>query len=253
MIDDTGAVSVLDRMTAILEAFDESDHGLRISELATRADLPKSTVSRLVSTLVRERYLEREGQVIHLGLRLFELGQLAHEPRELRGIALPVIADLRDATGGTVSLAIPDGHEMVCIAVMHGSTSAGLTRIGGRLPAHATALGKTMLAFSDDVDVEELLASALPLRTPHTDVDPASLRCQLTDIRQHGVATEVGEFVADVSSVASPVFAPSGSLLVSICVSGPSDSFDLDRSSAAVHAAALALTRRIATTRMTPA
>ena len=70
---ESDAVGVLDRMTAILEAFDEDDHGLRISELAARADLPKSTVSRLVSTLVRERYLERDGKVIHLGLRLFEL------------------------------------------------------------------------------------------------------------------------------------------------------------------------------------
>jgi IclR family transcriptional regulator, acetate operon repressor len=252
MSSDPDAVSVLDRMTAILEAFDENDRGLRISELATRAGLPKSTVSRLVSTLVRERYLEREGQVIHLGLRLFELGQLAQEPRELRGIALPVIADLRDTTGGTVSLAIPDGGEMVCIAMMHGSRSAGLTRIGGRVPAHATALGKTMLAFSDDVDVENLLSSALPARTPHTVVDPACLRRQLADIRQRGVATEVGEFVTAVSSVASPVFAPSGSLLAAICVSGPSDGFDLDRSAPAVQAAALALTRRIASAGMTP-
>ena len=81
---DGDAVGVLDRMTAIFEAFDEDDHGLRVSELAARAGLPKSTVSRLVSTLVRERYLERAGRVIHLGLRLFELGQLAEEPRELR-------------------------------------------------------------------------------------------------------------------------------------------------------------------------
>ena len=114
-------------MTAIFEAFDEDDLGLRISELAARADLPKSTVSRLVSTLVRQRYLERDGQVIHLGLRLFELGQLAEEPRELRAAALPVIADLRNATGETVSLAIPDGHEMVCIAIMRGHTSSALT------------------------------------------------------------------------------------------------------------------------------
>ena len=245
MSPDTDAVSVLDRMTAIFEAFDENDRGLRISELAMRADLPKSTVSRLVSTLVRQHYLEREGQVIHLGLRLFELGQLAEEPRALRGSALPVISDLRNTTGETVSLAIPDGHEMVCIAMMRGRTPAGLTRIGGRVPAHATALGKTMLAFSDEIDVETLLASALPARTPHTVVDPACLKRQLADIRQRGVATEVGEFAAEVSSVASPVFTPSGMLLAALSVSGPSDGFDIDRAALGVHAAALALTRRL--------
>ena len=78
------AVGVLDRMTCILEAFDGDDRGMGISELALRAGLPKSTVSRLVATLVRQRYLERDGKLIHLGLRLFELGQLAEQPRELR-------------------------------------------------------------------------------------------------------------------------------------------------------------------------
>jgi len=243
---DTDAVSVLDRMTAILEAFGENDHGLRISELAARADLPKSTVSRLVSTLVRQRYLERDGPVIHLGLRLFELGQLAQEPRELRAIASPFVADLRNTTGETVSLAIPDGHEMVCIAMMRGRTSAALTRIGGRLPAHATALGKTMLAFSDEVDVDALIASALGAPTPHTVVDHAHLTRQLARVRQEGIATEVGELVTGVSSVACPVFAPSGALLAALSVSGRTGDFDLDGSAPAVRAAALALTRRFA-------
>jgi len=245
--DDTDAVSVLDRMTAIFEAFDENDRGLRISELAARAGLPKSTVSRLVSTLVRQRYLERDGQLIHLGLRLFELGQLAEEPHGLRGAAMPVIADLRNTTGESASLAIPDGREMVCIAAMRGRTSAGLTRIGGRVPVHATALGKTILAFSEEIDVQPLLASALAARTPNTVVDPAVLRRQLADIRRSGVGTDIEEFAVGASSVASPVFAPSGRLLAALAVSGASDGFDLDRCARAVHAAALALTRRLAT------
>ena len=243
---DPDAVSVLDRMTAIFEAFGENDHGLRISELAARADLPKSTVSRLVSTLVRQRYLERDGPVIHLGLRLFELGQLAQEPRELRGVASPFIADLRNTTGETVSLAIPDGHEVVCIALMRGRSSAALTRIGGRLPAHATALGKTMLAFGSEVDVDGLLASGLAAATPHMVVDYAQLRRQLARIRQEGVATEIGEFVAGVSSVASPVFAPSGALLAALSVSARDIDFSLEGAASAVRATALALTRRLA-------
>ncbi len=120
-----------------------------ISELALRAGLPKSTVSRLVATLVRQRYLERDGKRIHLGLRLFELGQLAEQPRELRVAALPVMADLRNKTGENVHLAIRDRREMVCIAVMRGRSAAPPTvRIGGRLPIHATALGKAVLAYS---------------------------------------------------------------------------------------------------------
>ena len=245
--DAADSIGVLDRMTALLEAFDEDDHGLRLSELAARAKLPKSTVSRLVSTLVRQRYLERNGSVIHLGLRLFELGQLAEQPRELRASALPVMADLRNRTGETVSLAISDGREMVCIALVRGQTSATPTsRIGGRIPTHATALGKAVLAFSDQVDVDVVLSSKLTPWTSHTIIDPERLKSELSDIRQSGLAVEVGEFVDVAAAVASPVFSPSGALVGAISASGHAGAFDPERSGSSVRAAAVALTRRLA-------
>jgi len=246
-VSESDAVGVLDRMTAILEAFDEDDHGLRLSELAARADLPKSTVSRLVATLVRERYLERDGKVIHLGLRVFELGQLADQPRELRAAALPVMADLRNRTGETVYLAIRDGREMVCIALVRGHASATPTsRIGGRIPTHATALGKAALAFSDDADVDAVTSSKLTPWTSHTIIDPERLMRELSEIRQSGLAVEVGEFVDAAAAVASPVFSSSGALVGAISVSGRAGDFDPERSGPSVRAAALALTRRLA-------
>ena len=242
------AVGVLDRMTAILEAFDEDDHGLRLSELAARADLPKSTVSRLVSTLVRERYLEREGRVIHLGLRLFELGQLADQPRELRAAALPIMADLRNRTGETVTLAIRYGSAMMCIALMRGHASARPTsRIGGRIPAHATALGKAVLAFSDAGDLDAVASSELTSWTLHTITDPERLIRELSDIRRSGLAVEDREFVDTAAAVASPSFFPSGALAGALSVSGRAGDFDPVRSGSSVRAAAVALTRRLAT------
>lgn len=241
------ALGVLDRMTSILEAFDQDDRGLGISELALRAGLPKSTVSRLVATLVRQRYLERDGKRIHLGIRLFELGQLAEQPRELRSAALPVMADLRNKTGENVHLAIRDRREMVCIAVMRGRSAAPPTvRIGGRLPIHATALGKAVLAHSSPSDVDEVVSSGLEAWTAQTISDPAVLSRQLDDIRRGELATEVGEFTAGVSCAASPVFAPSGGLVGAISVSGCADGVDADRFAPAIRAAALTLTRRLA-------
>lgn len=237
---------VLDRMTAIFEAFGDGDSGLRVSEVAVRADLPKSTVSRLVSSLVRQRYLERDGKLIHLGLRLFELGQLAEEPRELRFTALPVMAELRNRTGETVHLAIRDGHEMVCISIMRGrSAEQVVPRIGGRIPAHATALGRAMLAFCDGADVDAVISSGLAAWTPRTIVEPERLKRELAGIRRTRVAVELGEFTADASSAASPVLS-SGAAVAAISVSGRTGEFDPDRSAPAVREAALALTRRLA-------
>jgi IclR family acetate operon transcriptional repressor len=240
------ALGVLDRMTSILEAFDQDDRGLGISELAQRSGLPKSTVSRLVATLVRQRYLERDGKRIHLGLRLFELGQLAEQPRELRAAALPVMADLRNTTGENVHLAIRDRREMVCIAVMRGRSAAPpIVRIGGRLPIHATALGKAVLAHSAPSEVDEVVSSGLVAWTSQTISDPAELRRQLDDIRRGELAAEVGEFAAGVCCAASPVFAPSGGLVGAVSVSGGADGFDADQFAPAIRAAVLMLTRRL--------
>jgi IclR family acetate operon transcriptional repressor len=240
------ALGVLDRMTRILEAFDEDDRGLGISELALRAGIPKSTVSRLVATLVRQRFLERDGSRIHLGLRLFELGQLAEEPRELRAAALPVMAELRNATGENVHLAIRDRSEAVCIAVMRGRAAGRpLVRTGGRLPIHATALGKALLAHASSGDVDEVLAAGLEPWTDRTIVEPAVLRRQLEEVGRGGLAAEVGEFAVGLSCAASAVLSPSGRLVAAVSVSAGSDGFAADRFEPAIRSAARALTRRL--------
>ena len=244
------AVGVLDRMTCILEAFDGDDRGMGISELALRAGLPKSTVSRLVATLVRQRYLERDGKLIHLGLRLFELGQLAEQPRELRIAALPVMADLRNQTGENVHLGIRDGREVVCIAVMRGRSAGPSTvRTGGRLPLHATALGKAVLAHDSPSGIDDVLSAGLAPWTAQTIGDPAALRRQLAGIRRGGLAVEAGEFAAGVSCTAIAVFAPGGRLAGAVSVSGYQQDLDADRVAEALRAAALTLARRLAALR----
>jgi len=241
-------LGVLDRMTQILQAFDEDDRGLRLSQLARHSGLPKSTVSRLVGTLVRHHYLERDGRLIHLGLRVFELGQLAREPRELRTAALPVMLQLRDRTGENIHLAIRDGQEIVCVAAMRGRSGApSRVRVGARLPAHATALGKAMLAHSPGSVLDDTLAGGLEALTPMTITDEAALHRQLVDIRSGALAAEEREFAPDVSCAASAVFAPGGRLAGALSVSGRADGLDVEGIAPLLRAAANTLTRRLAT------
>lgn len=240
-------LGVLDRVTSLLDAFGEDDGGLGVSELALRSGLPKSTVSRLAATLVRRGLLEREGNRIHLGIRLFELGQLAEQPRAIRAAALPVMAHLRVRTGDGVHVAIRDGTEMVCIAALRGGDGRSATiRVGERMPIHATALGKAALAFSPERDVAAVLASGLAASTPRTIVDPVMLGRQLRDIRADGCASEVREYRVDVSSVASPVFSASGVLLGAIALAGAADGFDILRSGQAVRSGAEMIGNRLA-------
>src|SRR5450755_3363957 len=141
--------SVLERGVALLSAFGADRGELGISELARRTGLPKSTVHRLAGELVRLGMLEPVGPQLRLGIRLFELGQLVPRRRTLRDAALPFMEDLREATRNSVHLAVLEGIEVVYVEILLSRASRSLPSRGcGRLPAHATGVGKAILAFS---------------------------------------------------------------------------------------------------------
>jgi DNA-binding IclR family transcriptional regulator len=223
------SVSVLDRVTAVLEAFG-GDEDLGVSEIARRANLPKSTVSRIVTDLVRQRYLDREGTRLHLGLRLFELGQAVERPRRLRRLAQPVIIRLRDLTGESVRLAVLDGEDVVLIAAVAGEDARRHpANIGVRLPAHSTALGKAILAHHPVESMARL---------------PSSLDREFAEVRRTGVACDTDE-ATGVAHVASAIFVPGSPPVGAIAVAGSSLAVDARRMGGAVRAAAAALGRRL--------
>ncbi|WP_206737188.1 IclR family transcriptional regulator [Agromyces albus] len=234
---------MLDRVAAVFDAFGENDDGLGVSELARRANLPKSTVSRIAAELVGQRFLDREGDKLYLGFRLFELGQTVEQPRRLRQLALPVMTELRNLTGHTVELAVLDGADVVLIAIVRGQhtpTSAG--RLGGRLPAHATALGKAILAFSAQEVVDVIADGWLE---PRTIREPSSLLRELTETRRSGIATEREECAVGRASVASPILGHGAVPVAAISVIAHAEEFAADRVSPVVRAAALSLSRRV--------
>jgi IclR family acetate operon transcriptional repressor len=243
--DWTDSVSVLDRVTAVFDAFGEHDEGLGISELARRANLPKSTVSRIAADLVVQRFLDREGDKLFLGVRLFELAMTVEEPRRLRHVALPVMTELRDVTGQTVNLAVLEGVDVVFIVVVRGEHPAKpLVRVGGRLPAHATALGKSILAFSPRAVVDRILGGGLVARTVHTVTEPSVLERELMDVHSLGVATEKEECAVGRVCVASAILGPGGAPIAAISVTGSVSTLVPERIAPAVRAAATTLSRR---------
>jgi IclR family acetate operon transcriptional repressor len=245
--DWTDSVSVLDRVTAVFDAFDERDEGLGISELARRANLPKSTVSRIAADLVEQRFLDRDGDRLSLGVRLFELAMMVEQPRRLRELARPVMGELRDMTGHAVNLAVLEGGDVVFIVILRSEpASEPLARVGGRLPAHATALGKAIMAFSSPSAVERMLQGGLARRTPQTICEPSALRRELSDIRRVGVATEREECSAGRACVASPIFGQDGAPVAAISVTCSSETEAPERLGAAVRGAGMTLSRRLA-------
>ncbi|MGQ0617553.1 MAG: IclR family transcriptional regulator [Acidimicrobiia bacterium] len=240
--------SVIDRASLILGAFDDEVRLLGLSELARRAGLPKATVYRLALDLVACRLLERDGTGFCLGLRLFELGQRVPHQRSLRHAAAPYMADLREATRQTVNLGVLEGRDVVYVEILRQRNAApalSLARTGGRLPAHCTALGKALLAFSSPGTLSAFFAEPLERMSARTIVDPQHLNEMFEAVRDTGVAYDLEESAPGLMCAASPVFGPDRRLIAALSVSGRSHEMILEHVSLAVRTSALSVSRAL--------
>jgi DNA-binding IclR family transcriptional regulator len=238
--------SVTGRVFSILDAFGDTDRNLTAAELVRRTGLPKSTVHRIIGDLVDHGLLERAAGGYALGLHLFELGCLVAPHRRLRELALPFMEDLYEATHEVVHLAISHGSEVLYLVKISGHGRLPLpTRDGARMPLHATALGKAMLAFSPRAAVRQVLGRPLPALTPYTIVVPDVLLRELAEVARTGVAFDREEAMVGAVCVAAPIFMPGPPSLAAISVTGPSRRFDPERVASAVRLVATAITRAL--------
>lgn len=210
MAGNSGApgASVASRLLAVLACFDAGHQRLALSQIARRAGLPPATAHRLVGELHAWGGLVRgaDGRY-EVGRRLWDIGILAAVQRDLREAALPYLQDVHGTTGETVHLAVRDGLHALYVERVEGRTSARvLSRTGARLPLHATAVGKMLLAHAPD----EVLRAALtaPARvTPWTITEPGRLAREVDQARRRGFARTSQEMTPGAWSVAVPVVA----------------------------------------------
>lgn len=241
-------MTLLARAAAIVGAFDEHAPVLSLAELARRTGLPKSTVHRIVAELVTLRVLERQdsgpsGEGYRLGMWLFERGELVPGHRSLSDAALPVMEDLREATRQRIHLAVLEGVDVVYVEILGTSGVDVTSRTGGRLPAHATGVGKVMLAYSPAATVRARIEAGLPRLTPRTIATPGGLTKELRKIRSVGMALDVEESHVGVSCVAAPVFGADRRIRAGLSVTGRTGSIDPVTLGPAVRTAAFTLSR----------
>jgi len=243
-----GGRTVTSKVLAILDAFALDGTQLSLSEMARQTGLPISTVHRLAAELVSWGGLDRRpGGTYRIGLRLWEIGSLAPQRTGLREIAIPFMEDLYEATHENVQLAVLDGHDALFVEKISGRDSVPIvTRVGGRLPLHATGVGKALLAFAQPAFIDEVIAAGLPQLTPHTIINPVELRLCLEEVRRVGYSHTRDEMTIGSVSIGAPVIGPSGGVVAALSLVVRSRSVDQGRLSVAVRMAALGLSRRVA-------
>ena len=242
---DGAGVSVLARAMAVLSAFNESSPVLGVGEIARRSGLAKSTVHRLCGELCSLRVLEKDPGGYRLGTWLFELGELVPVHRTLTQAAQPILEDLREATHQRVHLAILEGVDVVYVAILGGSSLGLSSRVGGRIPAHATGVGKVMLAYSPAATLQARIEAGLPQLTPRTIGSPEELVREMRRIRSVGMALDAEESHPGVSCVAAPVFGADRRIRAGLSITGPTETLDPRTMGPAVRTAAFVLSRTL--------
>ncbi|KFF59400.1 IclR family transcriptional regulator [Cryobacterium sp. MLB-32] len=208
--------SVTSRVLSILASFEHTASARTLTEISQQSGLPQSTAHRLLGELEEWGAVQRDAQGRYqIGLRLWELGQ--HAGRRLRDVARPYLQDLFGLTQETVHLAIRDGTEVLYIDRVYGSRRVPqASRVGGRLPLHATAVGRAILAFEDGWVRDAVLGGPLAQTTPFTKVDPEALRRELAKVREQNFALASEEVRLGSCSLAVPVFQTDGGIFGAI-------------------------------------
>ena len=218
MEDSKLTVRAVERALDILLCFaNESDLGL--TEIASRVDLHKSTVHRLLASLEGKGFIIRDpaSEKYKLGYRVWELSANLMQSDDMSVVLLPEMERLRDLVGETISLYVRDGNERIRIqAVQSRLAVRRVAPIGARLPLIVGASSKILVAFAEKSVQEEILEGSWP-----EGMSRASFEQQLEHIVEAGYATSIEERESGAASVAAPIYNRAGQVVAALSISGP--------------------------------
>jgi DNA-binding IclR family transcriptional regulator len=233
-------VKSADRVLTLIELLTEHRDGLTFTQLQELTGWPRSSLYGLLRTMAERHHLEFDphSQGYRVGVRLWEAGQAFNSGVEIVQVAMPHLREARERLGETVQLAVLDGVENIYIAKVDAKHALKLDSfVGARLPAHATGIGKVLLAGLTDEELDRRLQGIELIRYTATTIsDVAALREVLNKIRAQGFATDDQEYTMGVRCYAVPISDVAGQVTAAISVSIP-----LARVSAGIDEAALSV------------
>ncbi|HQE05962.1 MAG: IclR family transcriptional regulator [Tepidanaerobacteraceae bacterium] len=217
-------VQSVKRAMMILEELATEKEGLGVTELAKRINLHKSTVHRMLNTLLDIGYVEQNlaSEKYRLGMKILFLGGTILERMDIRHEAHDLLKELSEKVNETVHLVVPDGFRAIYIDKMDSNKTIRMhSQIGRIAPLHASAVGKAILAFSEDVFIKELIERGLEKFTSNTITEPKDLLRHLKMIRERGFSVDDEENEEGIRCVGAPIFNYTGKVIGAVSVSGP--------------------------------
>jgi IclR family acetate operon transcriptional repressor len=236
----------VDRAAALLALIVESDEPRTFTSLVDELGLAKSTTSRLLNALERNRLVRRDRAGLFRPGPLFAVYAAQHDTsQDLLDVAQPTLDEIGERTGETVNLAVARGDEVVQIAQVDSSYLLGLTNwLDVTVPPHCSALGKVFYAYK----VMSLPDGELPLPARGRLLSRADLDADLAETVRRGWAMTWEELEEGLVAVAAPVRARDGGVVAAISVSGPTNRItesDVTRLGEQLAAETLAISRQL--------
>lgn len=218
-----GTVQSIERAAAVLRLLAQSGRPLGVVEIASALSLPKGTAHGIIRTLHGVGFVDQDRRTgrYRLGSELLRLGHDPLDPNELRSLAINWTDTLAARTGEAVRIGMLHGDEEVAIVhhVFRPDDSVQVLEIDHRLPAHASALGKTLLAYTPGAGAR-LRDRTLEPYTARTLTDGRALAAQLTLIRERGWGADVEEWMAGEASIAAPIRDAGGIVVGAVAIAG---------------------------------
>ncbi len=214
-------VQSLERGLAVITAFDRDHPAMTLTEVAQRTGLSRATARRFLLTLVDLGFVRLDGTRFSLTPQVLRLGTAYLSGLDLPQIAQPHLERLSAALHESTSAAVLDGTDIVYVARVgtRRIMSVGIT-VGTRFPAHATSMGRVLLAHLEPAGLDAYFASAeLTALTDATLHDEATLRSALDQVREQGWASVEQELEPGLASVAAPLHGADGRVVAAVNVS----------------------------------
>ncbi|OAH59648.1 MULTISPECIES: IclR family transcriptional regulator [Bacillaceae] len=226
-------IQSIERAADVLELFLTSKSELSVKEISQKLNLSKSTVHGIIKTLEHRGYLQQNPDDLKykLGIKLFELGNLVGKNLEIGKIARPIIRDLVVELNETVHLVTLQRDEVIYIEKVEGPRALTIySHIGKRAPFHCTGVGKAILAYLSEKEVDRILSSViLESFTEYTMTNREDIKNHLHSIREKGYAVDDEEIELGLKCIAAPIFDHQGNVIASISCAAPKMRLDENR------------------------
>ncbi|WP_199228123.1 IclR family transcriptional regulator [Salipaludibacillus keqinensis] len=219
-------VKSVDRALRIITLVSQKKDGLGVTEIAEKIELNKSSIFKLLRTLMDHGYIEQDEETkkYRLGYKYIELSSILLESIDLRPQAKPFLKELETLTNEVIHLVVYDQGEAYYIEKLEGNeTLRTHSKVGKRVSFHATSVGKVLIAHMDDQEAATILEkNGLPKHTDNTITDKEKLLQELQKIRTQGFGVEIEENEVGITCIAAPIFDHRGDITAGVSISGPS-------------------------------